>query len=52
VANSKSGRADTGIPGTKRSRLKKLAKIPKPKLKAIAEKIQNGGGDATVSAVF
>jgi N6-adenosine-specific RNA methylase IME4 len=46
------GKTETGIPGTNRSRLQKIAAIPKPELKAIATSIQESGGDATVSAVL
>lgn len=35
-----SGRGATGIPGTSRSRLQKIAAVPKTELKAIAAKIQ------------
>ena len=46
------GRAATGVPGTSRSRLQKIAAIPKSELKAIATKIQDSGADATVTAVL
>jgi hypothetical protein len=46
------GREALGIPGTSRSRLQKLATLPTPELKAIATKIQEAGGDATVRAVL
>ena len=45
-------RAATGVPGTSRSRLQKIAAIPKPELKAIATKSQESGADATVTAVL
>jgi hypothetical protein len=41
------GRGATGIPHTSRSRLQKIAAIPKSELKAIATKIQESGADAT-----
>jgi hypothetical protein len=49
---NKDSRSATGVPGTSRSRLQKIAAIPKPELKAIATKIQESGGDATVTAVL
>jgi hypothetical protein len=52
VNSKKEGRAATGVPGTSRSRLQKIAAIPKSELKAIATKIQKSGGDATVTAVL
>src|ERR1700731_1814072 len=45
-------RAANGVPNTSRSRLQKIAAIPKPELKAIATKIQEPGADATVTAVL
>jgi hypothetical protein len=44
------GKSSIGIPHSNRSRLQ--AAIPKPELKAIATKIQDSGGDATVTAVL
>jgi hypothetical protein len=38
-----SGRAATGIPGTSRSRLQKLAAIERPKLRAMAEEMWESG---------
>lgn len=38
------GRTATGIPGTSRSRLGKLADLPKPELTAMATRIQEAGG--------
>ena len=49
---NKSSRSATGIPGTSRSRLQKIAAIPKSELNAIATKIQESGADATVTAVL
>ena len=46
------GRAGTGIPGTGRARLKKLATVPKQERRAIAKRLQDGGKDATVTAVL
>jgi DNA methylase len=51
AGNNKSGRAATGIPGTSRSRLKKLRAEPVDKLRAVAEKLWGKGKDATVRAV-
>ena len=52
VNSKKEGRAATGIPGTSRSRLQKIAAIPKSELKAIATNLQESGADATVTAVL
>jgi N6-adenosine-specific RNA methylase IME4/DNA modification methylase len=46
------GRAATGIPGTSRSRLKKLAALGKAKRHAVARELQKSGKDATVKAVL
>ena len=46
------GRQATGVQKNIRSKLGKLAAIPKNELKSIAIKIQKAGGDATVSAVL
>jgi N6-adenosine-specific RNA methylase IME4 len=51
VKDSKSGRERLGISSAARSRFQKLADA-KPKLKAIAKRIRESGGDATVGAVL
>jgi hypothetical protein len=49
---NKSSRAGTGIPGTSRSRLQKLAAIPIATLKAKSKELRAAGKDATVNAVI
>jgi N6-adenosine-specific RNA methylase IME4 len=48
---SVAGRAATDIPGTSRSRLKKLVDIPVAELKSVAAELRAAGKDATVRAV-
>jgi N6-adenosine-specific RNA methylase IME4 len=49
---SVAGRAATGIPGTSRSRLQKLANIERDKLKAMAEEMWESGRDATIKGIL
>ena len=48
----KPGLAATGIPGTSRSRLGKLAAIARDQLKHMAEELWHSGKDATIKAVL
>jgi N6-adenosine-specific RNA methylase IME4 len=49
--NKSSGRRATGVPGTSRHRLGKLAGISTDELKATASRLRGQGKDATVTAV-
>jgi N6-adenosine-specific RNA methylase IME4 len=46
------GKAGTGIPGTSRSRLGKLASIARDRLRQMAESLWGSGKDATVKAII
>ena len=50
TAKGKSRRAATGIPGTTRSRLGKLADVPVAVLKEKSQALRDAGNDAIVAA--